>query len=136
MLTASRGCGHHLDEDIVSGHPDLEEGVDVDGGAPLDNLEDLGVAIPVGLFFSRLESLGGAIDGHGSGFRDFKQVTSEVGLHGELVADLLGEDGVGGVGATVTGGQGPAGSGVVGVGDVVVGLDGADSGNARIWTLK
>lgn len=52
MLTASRGCRHDLDEGVVGRDPNAQEGVDVDGGAPLEELEDLLAILAVGFFFA------------------------------------------------------------------------------------
>ena len=66
-----------------------------------------------------------------SGRSNFDTVATEVSLDGQLVANLLGEDSIDGVGSAVGGGQGPAASGGVGVGHVVHGTDRSNGSSAR-----
>mgnify|MGYP001206290153 CR=1 FL=1 len=58
MLTASRGCRHDLDEGVVGRDPNAQEGVDVDGGAPLEELEDLDAVLEVSFFLAFRQRLG------------------------------------------------------------------------------
>ena len=58
MLTASRGCRHDLDESVVGRDPNAQEGVDVDGGAPLEELEDLDAVLEVSFFLAFRQRLG------------------------------------------------------------------------------
>ena len=60
-------------------------------------------------------------------------MTSQVGLHGDTIAHLLGEDGVDRLGTTVGRGQGPAGRGLVGVSHVVHGTDSLGSDHTRVY---
>jgi len=131
MLTASRGCRHDLDEGVVGRDPNAQEGVDVDGGAPLEELEDLLAILAVGFFFAFRQRHGSTIDLDISGGRNLNAVATEVSPDGQLVANLLGEDSIDGVGSAVGGGQGPAAAGVVGVGHVVHGTDRSNGSSAR-----
>ena len=68
-----------------------------------------------------------------SGGRNLNAVATEVSPDGQLVANLLGEDSIDGVGSAVGGGQGPAAAGVVGVGHVVHGTDRSNGSSARSY---
>ena len=60
-------------------------------------------------------------------------MATEVSLDGQLVANLLGEDSIDGVGSAVGGGQGPAAASGVGVGHVVHGTDRSNGSSARSY---
>ena len=132
MLSAGRWRWHHLDENVISSHPDTEEWVHMDCSAPLGNLEDFDIILFESFFSAICQGFDFSIDGNNSLCGNFDQMSAEVSLDRELVADLLGEHGVGGGRAAMGWSEGPAGAGVVGVSDVVVGLDGADGGDTRI----
>ena len=94
MLATNRRSRHDLNEMSISAHPDTQEGVYIDSLAPLEDLEDVDAVFSVFFFLLILEGFGASIDFDVSIFADVNDMTTEVGLDGKLVANLLLEDGV------------------------------------------
>ena len=108
MLATNRGSRHNLYEMSVSAHPDTQEGVYIDSLAPLEDLEDVNAVFSVFFFLLILEGFGASIDFDVSIFADVYDMTTEVGLDGKLVTNLLLEDSIRGSGSTVARDKGPA----------------------------
>ena len=107
MLATNRRSRHDLNEMSISAHPDTQEGVYIDGLAPLEDLEDIDSVFSVFLFLLILEGFGASVDFDVSIFADVNDMTTEVGLDGKLVANLLLEDSIRGSGSTVARDKGP-----------------------------
>ena len=96
-----------MNANIVSGDPNLEEGIDVERGAPFGQLEDFSSLGFKGDFDARGETLGGTIDGDLSIGVNVDFMSAKEGFDGQLVTDFLGEDSIGRVGTAVTRSQCP-----------------------------
>ena len=87
MLTLGGGSGHGLGVHAVVGDPDLEEGVDIVGGTPPEDLEDLDAVDLVLVAGALGDGDGATVDSDGDGAAaggELNGVASDVGLHGEL----------------------------------------------------
>ena len=94
MLATNRRSRHNLYKMSISTHPDTQEGVYIDGLAPLEDLEDIDSVFSVLFFLFILEGFGASIDFDVSIVADVYDMTAKVGLDGKLVANLLLEDSV------------------------------------------